>query len=385
MTSREWLPQQAAFEFVRRGYSPEQVNEYLDRLEYDLRILTADRDSANHRLSELTAQFQAAQSESDELRTQLDRTVMAPVSMSGLSERMQRMIRLAEEESSEIRARAQADIADQQADFDRRSADLNEQRRSFEAERERARGQLAQQVEDHTAAAVAEGDRVRGEANRDAANIIGSAQTEAQRLVSQAREYLAQTTAQAQQLSADAAAERSRLDSEAHARRKEIEEDFSIAITARRTQAHQYVAEQENESRQQAEELVAGAKAESERLIAEATAEAQRRVEFAAQESHRRVTEANAAVNQLVDMRNHVLGQLSGLTPIVAQIHQAAVWATESLEANPAEATKPSGDDFDPEIAQLDFEPASSPEEPEDADDADAEAVNPTTGNHRSC
>src|ERR1700712_3733527 len=104
MTSREWLPQQAAFEFVRRGYSPEQVNEYLDRLEYDLRILTADRDSANHRLAELTAQFQAAQSESDELRNQLDRTLLAPVSMSGLSERIQRMIRLAEEEASEIRA-----------------------------------------------------------------------------------------------------------------------------------------------------------------------------------------------------------------------------------------------------------------------------------------
>src|SRR3954454_15456410 len=112
MTSREWLPQQVAFETVRRGYSPEQVNEYLDRLEYDMRILTADRDSANHRLSELTGQLQASQSEAEEFRRQLDRTALEPTSMAGLSERMQRMIRLAEDEALEIRTRARADASE---------------------------------------------------------------------------------------------------------------------------------------------------------------------------------------------------------------------------------------------------------------------------------
>ncbi len=360
MTSREWLPQQAAFESVRRGYSPEQVNEYLDRLEYDLRILTADRDSANHQLAELTSQFQAIQSDAEELRNQLDRTATAPASMAGLSERMQRMIRLAEEEASEIRARAQADSADQQADLEKRIADQIEQRRVFDAERERARGQLAQQVKDLTTEAIAESDRLRSEASHDAADIVAAAQAESERLVTQAREHYAQVTAKAQQVSADAAAERSRRDAEAHARRKEVEDDFGIAITARRTQAHQYVAEQEHESRLQAQELINSATAEAERLVAEATAEAQRRVAYAAAESHRRVTEADQAVDRLVEMRNHVLAQLAGLAPIIAQVQDAAQDANELLTANPEEAVKPTGADFDPEVAKLDFEPSSN-------------------------
>ena len=105
MTSSEWLPAQAPFELVRRGYNPEQVTAHLERLEYELRISTANREGTNQRISELTSQLQAAQAETDTLRAQLDRNALAPVSMTGLSDRMQRMIRLAEEEAAEIRAR----------------------------------------------------------------------------------------------------------------------------------------------------------------------------------------------------------------------------------------------------------------------------------------
>lgn len=355
MTSREWLPQQVAFETVRRGYSPEQVNEYLDRLEYDLRILTADRDSATHRLSETSSQLQAAQSDADELRHQLDRTAMSTPTMSGLSERMQRMIRLAEEEASEIRARANADAAERQADTDQRAAELAEARRSFDAEREKARGQLAQQVEDITNEALTESERVRGTASHDAANIVGAAQAEAQRLITQATDYLDRTTEHAQALDAAAAAERHRLDTESATRRTEVEEDFTISITARRTQAHQYVAEQENESRQQAEELVANATAEAAAIVAAADAEAQRRVEAAAQESHRRVVEADEAVDHLVDLRHHVLSQLAGLRPFLSAIDEATARADDLLQARSDEATKPGGADFDPEVGTVDF------------------------------
>ncbi len=368
MTSREWLPQQVAFETVRRGYSQEQVNEYLDRLEYDLRILTADRDSATHRLSELTAQLQAAQSDADDLRLQLDRTAMSTPTMSGLSERMQRMIRLAEEEASEIRARANADAADRQAETDARAAELAEARRAFEAEREKARGQLAQQVEDITNEALAESERVRTEASNQAASVVAAAQAESQRLINQATDYLEQTVAHAQRLDADATAERQRLDAEAAARRQEVEEDFTIAITARRAQAHQYVADQENESRQQADELVASATAEAARIVAEADAEASRRVSLAAQESHRRVVEADEAVDHLVDLRTHVLTQLAGLRPFLEQIDEAAARADDLLQARSDEAGKPGGADFDPEVGTVDF----SAGDPRDLDSPDA-------------
>ena len=109
MSSNEWLPAQIPFDLVRRGFAPDQVTAHLERLEYDLRIATANGDATNQRLSEVSAQLHAAQAEVDELRAQLDNLAREPVSMTGLSNRMQRMIRLAEEEAAEIRARANAE------------------------------------------------------------------------------------------------------------------------------------------------------------------------------------------------------------------------------------------------------------------------------------
>ena len=55
MSSNEWLPAQIPFDLVRRGFAPDQVTAHLERLEYDLRIATANSDATNQRLSELTA------------------------------------------------------------------------------------------------------------------------------------------------------------------------------------------------------------------------------------------------------------------------------------------------------------------------------------------
>ncbi|MDT9171035.1 hypothetical protein, partial [Escherichia coli] len=75
------------FDLVRRGYAPDQVTAHLERLEYDLRIATANSDATNQRLSEVTAQLSAAQGEVDHLRAQLDQMAREPVSMTGLSNR----------------------------------------------------------------------------------------------------------------------------------------------------------------------------------------------------------------------------------------------------------------------------------------------------------
>src|SRR5262245_28450240 len=112
MTSNEWLPPPVPFEVVRRGYAPDQVTAHLEKLEYDLRIATANRDATTQRLAELAAQLASAQNEADGLRAQLDRMALEPVSMSSLSDRMQRMIRIAEEESAETRAKADSYAAE---------------------------------------------------------------------------------------------------------------------------------------------------------------------------------------------------------------------------------------------------------------------------------
>src|SRR6476661_8694666 len=71
MSSNEWLPAQVPFDLVRRGFAPDQVTAHLERLEYDLRIATANGDATNQRLSEATNQAEetrrTAQQESQAL------------------------------------------------------------------------------------------------------------------------------------------------------------------------------------------------------------------------------------------------------------------------------------------------------------------------------
>ena len=172
MSSNEWLPAQIPFDLVRRGFAPDQVTAHLERLEYDLRIATANGDATNQRLSEVTAQLHDAQAEADDLRAQLDNLAREPVSMTGLSNRMQRMIRLAEEEAAEIRARANAEADKVTGAAAAITAATAAERETFDAERERTRRQLADQVRDLLAEATTEAEATRAQR---AAGVAGHA------------------------------------------------------------------------------------------------------------------------------------------------------------------------------------------------------------------
>ena len=183
MSSNEWLPAQVPFDLVRRGFAPDQVTAHLERLEYDLRIATANGDATNQRLAEVTAQLQAAHGEVDQLRTQLDNLAKEPVSMTGLSNRMQRMIRLAEEEAAEIRARANADAEKVTAAASAMTAATAAERDRFDAERERTRRQLADQVRDMLSEAATESENTRAAAAAESQAALAAATAEAERLL----------------------------------------------------------------------------------------------------------------------------------------------------------------------------------------------------------
>lgn len=383
MTSGDWLPAQAPFDVVRRGFSPEQVTAHLERLEYDLRITTADRDGTNQRLRELAGQLAAAQGESDMLRAQLDRTALEPVSMSNLSDRMQRMIRLAEEEAGEIRARSEADADRLRGQLEQSLAETAAARAAFDAERERTRKQLAEQVHGLIAEASAEADQTRAAAEQESARLLQEAGGEAERTVLQARQHAQQLVDEAQHttqqqladaaaeadrtvseanaaaaaLTAQTAAERERLDAESLAHRTQVEEDFQIAITARRADAARVIAEREAESDATARTLVADATArahqlvatateESERLVTQATTYANALVNRAAAESHRRVADADEAIRTLTGLREQLVDQLQSLTGHLDHIRQLAGSAPALLTPPDQESGRPVAEDF---------------------------------------
>src|ERR1700712_4389594 len=98
---------QHSFDVVLRGYDRSQVAETVERLEADFRLAPADRDAANARSSDQAGQLAAMHAEIETLRRKAA-TANAPT-FENISERIQHMLQLAEEEAGEIRRAAEPD------------------------------------------------------------------------------------------------------------------------------------------------------------------------------------------------------------------------------------------------------------------------------------
>lgn len=345
----DWLPKQAPFELVRRGFSPDQVTAHLEQLEYDLRIATANRDATSQRIAELTNQLSTAQAEADLLRSQLDRQALEPLSVTNLSDRMQRFIRLAEEEAAEIRstaatdattirseataevehlrsttatelatarATAAASAADQQAEVTRGTEALAQQQRDFETEREQARTQVAEQVSTLLGQATAEAERIRTTAERSTSAALTSAKTEADRTVGTAKAESERTVgaanAEAERTLTEARAAATALTSSANAEADRTVKDAMAAAfeltEASKSEAARLDAESASR-RQQVEEdfeiTMASRRTEAHRTLTEreraSVDAARRRTEEAAERSSRQLAESDAEARRRVE------------------------------------------------------------------------------------
>jgi cell division septum initiation protein DivIVA len=233
---REMLPNheaQHSFDVVLRGYDRTQVADTIERLEADFRIAIADRDAAAARTADLASQLSAMHGEIESLRRKAA-TATAPT-FENISERIQHMLQLAEEEAAEIRRAAEIDAV---------------------AVREQTAAEERALLERH-AAGQAEVERMLAEARQNAEQIAAKAQIRADELVAKAQERVA------------------RLDAESQARRAKVEEDFEIAQRARRAEAARTEEERERVSTQAARQRIAAAEQHSAQLIAEAEARAE--------------------------------------------------------------------------------------------------------------
>src|SRR3954451_8151046 len=224
---------QHSFDVVLRGYDRSQVAETIERLEADFRIAIADRDAAVNRSAHLAGQLSALHGEIESLRRKAA-TASAPT-FENISERIQHMLQLAEEEAGEIR----------------RAAELDAQ-----AVREQTAAEERALLERH-AAGQAEVERMIAEARANADQIAQKAQLRADELVGKAQEGVAG------------------LDAESQARRAKVEEDFDIAQRARRAEAARVEEDRERVSTEAARQRIAAAEQHAAQLIAEAEAKAE--------------------------------------------------------------------------------------------------------------
>jgi cell division septum initiation protein DivIVA len=102
-------PSDAGFEVVRRGYDQGQVDAHLRRLDAEVSILVTDRDAALAQAVQLAKELDEARVRAETLRSQV-RTLATPSqSPLGTTERIRSMLRLAEDEVSEMRAGAESE------------------------------------------------------------------------------------------------------------------------------------------------------------------------------------------------------------------------------------------------------------------------------------
>src|SRR3712207_3883789 len=231
MTDPRDLPQaheaQHSFDVVMRGYDRHQVAETIERLEADYRIAIADRDAAVSRTSDLASQLSGMHGEIESLRRKAAQA-QAPT-FENISERIQHMLQLAEEEAGEIRRMAESEA---------------------QAVREHIAGEERAMLE-RQAAGQAEVERMLAEARQPAEQIMQNAQLRADDLVAKAQERVA------------------RLDAESQARRAKVEEDFEIAQRARRLEAQREDQERERISTEAARNRIAAAERQAAALVAD--------------------------------------------------------------------------------------------------------------------
>lgn len=174
------VPPGHRFDVVWRGYHRRQVKEYID---FELRMLTADRDAALGMVCELAHLLDESRTELSRLRERFDALCRAPLSPHALGDRLRRVVELARAEASDIviRARVRAEHVRRRstADIQRREARAERRRRLIEEDFEIAmaarRAAALRGLREHEAACRAEADRLVREASENAARRIASA------------------------------------------------------------------------------------------------------------------------------------------------------------------------------------------------------------------
>jgi cell division septum initiation protein DivIVA len=115
------LPLPLSFPLTLRGYDRELVNEYVDELHAEIRVLTIDRDAAVQQTEALTNRLEEVRAEHADLQSRFDHVCHAPADPKAVGSRVRRILDLAHAEAAEIldRARQEAHAVRAEADHAR--------------------------------------------------------------------------------------------------------------------------------------------------------------------------------------------------------------------------------------------------------------------------
>ncbi|MGB3604823.1 hypothetical protein [Gordonia sp. (in: high G+C Gram-positive bacteria)] len=113
---------QSPFPIVMRGYDRDQVTDHLRRLDAELRMMASDRDSAHASAEDLQGRLDDARHRIRDLQDEVNVLSVPPTTVAGMTDRVSRMLQLATDEASEVRANAR-DEADERLSVARQEAE----------------------------------------------------------------------------------------------------------------------------------------------------------------------------------------------------------------------------------------------------------------------
>ena len=333
----------ASFSVVRRGYDRAQVDERLSRLSAELEAAAAGRNAAVEDVRTLTRQrdasrneAQAARSANSEARAELERLraqvselSIIPHTVDGMSERLQQMVRIAQDEVNDMRSRATASAAQvltlAQAEADElRDRSLTE-RREFEEERRAAEESLRAQLDE--------------------------------------------TQTRLDQLRHDSDGQMARLDAELAERRTRAEQALAAEMDEQRTGMQNELAALEARHREEAARILEVAQQDARTRLVEATSEAQR----VRNESRNDVVAAQRELEELRALQHQISEQLTSVRALLDwTLPQISAHGPRAVEASPPQLPRPQGRSTNG--AERDEEPAAA-----ERAAAGADAANPPT------
>jgi chromosome segregation ATPase len=323
---RELVPLKPGFDVVWHGFDRAQVKQYLEDLEDEIKLISADRNAALSQVADLTEQLRSAHARITELGKQVTELVELPKNPDDLDDRCKRMVQLAHHQAAEITARAQAAATHSWSAAEDAAAKL---RSGYEK-------------------LLAELDKQRQEVRSQHSQVVDQARTQ----------VIEMTTA--------ATNRRHELDKQAEQRRIQIEDEFERTMAAKRQALAKEIEQQRAEAKADAERRVREATDEATKRvrvatdeaakrIREATEQAERKLRETTDECSRRVGEASRHVQDLQSLRTRISEQLKSahslmldasplLEPLADEHHPAPARTGETSNdstGKPTAAAKP--------------------------------------------
>lgn len=288
-------PATESFKIVRRGYSKEHVDAYVndmrtdaarckqavdnltletgelkqaaDELQCELERATKERDNLSEKLTNSTVSLGIANSRVEQLIDELNRISEIPISNTGLSERMDRMLSLAAEEADQLRSNA-----------------------------------------------CTESERILELASVHAAKLTAEAET----LQSTMEAKQAQTETEYVEVLRDARVEASRIIADAGAQRAELEQSTVEEIAKQRTAAEASTNSLLENSRSEAERLLRNARSDANQIVLQAKQEADSVLNESEIQQQMADHAKGVIVRQLADIRD----RLDDIPDILFHSHQ---------------------------------------------------------------